>query len=158
MGNHDFYLKVLSPENKKECKTITLRAVSQENIDTPTKLREVISTQCDGLNPENMEIGCFVHSKKLWINSLLDINDVWNSVDKGEKLTLWCLSTIPRETHKRKHDDQASDDVGQATKRHAPQSLDDRKAKAKEYELKLFEQHEDKWTSFQYKLWTEMLA
>ena len=86
------------------------------------------------------------------------MNDVWNSIDKGEKLTLWCLSTIPRETQKSKRDDQASDDVGQATTRHAPQSLDDRKAKAKEYELKLLEQHKDKWTSFQYRLWAEMLA
>ena len=28
----------------------------------------------------------------------------------------------------------------------------------REYELKLLEQHKDKWTSFQYKLWAEMLA
>ena len=133
LGNHDFYLKVLSPENKKEYKTVTSRAVSRENIDTPTELKEVISTQCDGLNPESMEIGYFVHSKKLWINSRLDINDVWDSADKGEKLTLWCLSALPRETQKRKRDDQVSDDVGQATKRPAPQSLDERKAKAREY-------------------------
>ena len=91
-------MKVLNPENKKEYKTVTLRGLSQENIDTPTKLKEIISVQCDGLNPENMEVGYFVHSKKLWLNSRLDISDVWNSVDKGEKLTLWCLGTTPRET------------------------------------------------------------
>ena len=51
LGNHDFYLKVLSTENKKY-KTVTLSAVSRENIDTPTKLKEVISTQSDGLNPD----------------------------------------------------------------------------------------------------------
>ena len=157
----DFYLKVLNPENKREYKTVTLRGLSRENIDTPTKLKEVISVQCDGLNPENMEVGYFVHSKKLWINSRLDISDVWNSVDKGEKLTLWCLGTTPRETLKRKCDDQASDDVGPPTKRHAsqgPSSVEVRKAKAREYELKLLELHKDKWTSFQYKLWAEMLA
>ena len=36
-----------------------------------------------------------------------------------------------------------------------PSSVEVRKAKAREYELKL---HKDKWTSFQYKLWGEMLA
>ena len=36
--------------------------------------------------------------------------------------------------------------------------MEERKAKAKEYEQKLVELHKDKWTSFQYKLWAEMLV
>ena len=92
-SENDFYLKVLCPENKKEYKTVTLRGLSPDNIDTPTKLKEAISIQCDGLDPQNMEVGYFIHSKKLWINSRLDVNDVWNSVGRGEKVTLWCLNT-----------------------------------------------------------------
>ena len=65
LGNHDIYLKVLSPENKNEYKTVTLRA----------------STQCDGLNPENMEIGYFVHSKNfgltvVWISMMFGIAQI----------------------------------------------------------------------------------
>ena len=35
---------------------------------------------------------------------------------------------------------------------------EERKIQAKEYEQKLMETHKDKWTSFQYKLWAEMLV
>ena len=164
-GN-DFYLKVLCPENKKEYKTVTLRGLSPEGIDTPTKLKEAISGQCDGLDPENLEVGYYSHSTKLWINSRLDINHVWSSISRGEKLTLWCLDTTPRLPPKRKRDNaqtgNGDDSQGQASKR--PRSsqglstVEKRKAKAKEYEQKLVELHKDKWTSFQYKLWAEMLV
>jgi hypothetical protein len=33
-----------------------------------------------------MEIGFFHRSKKLWINSRLDLNDMWDLVGKGEKI------------------------------------------------------------------------
>ena len=110
-----------------------------------------------------MEVGYFVHSKKLWINSRLDIQDVWNSVSKGEKLTLWCLSTTPRQSQKRKHESQVSGENGngQTNKRPCSShglSTAERKAKAKEYEQKLVELHKDNWTTFQYKLWAEMLV
>ena len=36
--------------------------------------------------------------------------------------------------------------------------MEEQKAKAKEYEQKLVELHKDKWTSFQYNLWEEMLV
>ena len=74
-SGNDFYLKVLCPENKKEYKTVTLRGLSPEGIDTPTKLKEAIPGQCDSLDPENMEVGYYSHSTKLWINSHLDIKE-----------------------------------------------------------------------------------
>jgi hypothetical protein len=158
-------LKVLCPENKKEYKTVTLRGLSPEGIDSPAKLKEAISGQCDGLDSENIEVGYYSHSTKLWINSRLDLNDVWNRVGRGEKLTLWCLDTTPRLPPKRKRDSaqgSVEDSHGQASKRprssQGPSTVEERKAKAKEYEQKLVEQHRDKWTSFQYKLWAEMLV
>ena len=33
-------------------------------------------------------------------------------------------------------------------------NVEERKAKAKEFEAKLLERHKDKWTTFQYKLWS----
>ena len=161
----DFYLKVLCPENKKEYRTVTLQGLSPEEIDTPTKLKEAISVQCDGLDPENMEVGYYIHSTKLWINSRLDINDVWNSVGRGEKLTLWCLNTTPRQPLKRKRESaqgNGEDSQGQASKcacsSQGQSTVEERRAKAKGYEQKLVELHKDKWTSFQYKLWAEMLV
>lgn len=144
-SGNDLYLKVLCPENKKEYKTVTLRGLSEEKIDTPEKLKEAISVQCDGLDPQNMEIGYFVHSKKIWINSRLDLDDVWSMVRKQDKVTLWCLNTTPRESQKRKHDEEP------VSKRHKSQqgpgsSVEERKAQAKENEEKLLEMHKDKWT------------
>ena len=161
-SRNDFYLKVLCPENKKEFKTVTLRGLSPENIDTPTKLKEAISVQCSGLDPENMEVGYYSHSTKLWINSRLDVADVWNSIGRGEKPTLWCLDTT-RQPLKRKRDNSGENDSqGQASKRpcssQGSSTVEERKVKAKEYEQKLVELHRDKWTLFQYKLWAEMLV
>ena len=109
-----------------------------------------------------MEVGYYSHSTKLWINSRLDVNDVWNSIGRGEKPTLWCLDTT-RQPQKRKRDNSGeSDSQGQASKRlcssQGSSTVEERKAKAKEYEQKLVELHKDKWTSFQYKLWAEMLV
>ena len=73
-------------------------------------LKTAISKQCDGLNSENMDVGYFVQSKKVWINNRLDINDVWSIVDKGEKVTLWCLDTTARESQKRKRDELAEEE------------------------------------------------
>ncbi len=160
----DFYLKVLCPENKKDYKTVTLRGLSPDNIDSPTKLKEAISAQCEGLDPLYMDVGYFVQAKKLWINSRLDINDVWNSVGRGERLTLWCVSIIPRRSNKRKHDDDRDSDTEgplvskKSCSSQGPSAVELRKATSKEYEHKLVGLHNDKWTSFQYKLWAEMLA
>ena len=89
----------------------------------------------------------------LWINSRLDINDVWSSISRGEKVLLWCLdTTTPCLPLKRKCDNaQASnaiDSQGQVSKRpclsQGLSTLEVRNAKAKEYEQKLVELHKDK--------------
>ena len=80
----DLHLGVLSPHNKKEYKTVNVRGLRKDHVDTPAKLKAAISNQCDGLNPEKMEIGYFLNSRKLWINNRLDISDVWNMIDERE--------------------------------------------------------------------------
>ena len=72
---------MLCPENK-DYKTVTLRSLFEENIDSHSALKELIFEQCERLNPLNMEVGYFIHSKKVWINSRLDINDIWKIVEK----------------------------------------------------------------------------
>ena len=157
----DLYLKVLSPDNKKEYRTVNLRGLCKETIDAPDMLKTAISKQCDGLNSENMDVLYFVQSKKVWINNRLDINDVWSIVDKGEKVTLWCLDTTACESQKRKRDELAKEE-SQPKKRissyRGTSTSEERRSKAKENEEKLKELHKDKWTVFQYKLWAEALA
>lgn len=159
VNSSDLYLKVLSPDNKKEYRTVNLRGLHRDSIGTPAELKKAISNQCDNLNSENMEVGYYVHSKKVWINNRLDINDVWGMVDKGERVTLWCLDTT-RESQKRKRDEKA-DEENRPKKKASPQgvsTVEERKSKAKENEERLAELHKDKWTTFQYKLWAEMLV
>lgn len=158
----NLYLKVLSPDNKKEYKTVNLRGLCKEYIDTPAKLKAVICSQCKtndhDLNPEKLEVGYFRHSTKLWINNRLDIDDVWNGVEKGAKITLWCLDTS-REPQKRKRDEQEDENVTPPKKKNPPPgSTEEKRAKIRESEMKLQEMHKEKYTPFQYKLWAEMLV
>lgn len=156
----DLYLKVLSPENKKDYKTVSLRGLDKETIDTPAKLKAAIAMQCDGLSDQSIDIGYFNHSKKLWINSRLDVNDVWAMVEKGERVTLWCLDTSA--TLKRKRDEPAGEERQSKRRNNLQQqctsTVEERRTQAKENEEKLMDLHKDKWTSFQYKLWAEMLV
>ena len=48
LGNN-FYLKVLCPEKKRSIKRLLCEVYHQKKIDTPTKLKEAITVQCDGL-------------------------------------------------------------------------------------------------------------
>lgn len=77
-------------------------------------------------------------------------------IEKGEKLTLWCLDSTPRESQKRKHDEHADESLPK--KRCDTSTVEVRRSQAKENEEKLKEVHKDKWTAFQYKLWAEMLV
>ena len=106
-----------------------------------------------------MDISYFLSTKEFWINNRLDISDAWNMIDKREKVTLWCLDTSTRESLKRKRDEHGDDDDTPPLKKKSPAqgTVEERKARAKENEEKLKELHKDRWTSFQYKLWAEML-
>ena len=85
-------------------------------------------------------------------------------VDKGEKVTLWCLDSTPRprESQKRMHDEHAVEDSQPKSKKKCAEqstsSVKDRRSQAKENEERLKELHTDKWTPFQYKLRADMLV
>jgi hypothetical protein len=70
-------------------------------MDSSDKLKTAIFIQCGDEAiplPQNMEIGFYNQSgRKLWINNRLDMNDMWELVSKGGKLTLWCVG-IPSPT------------------------------------------------------------
>ena len=37
------------------------------------------------------EIGYFVQATKHWIHNRLDMTDVWDKIEGGAKITLWCM-------------------------------------------------------------------
>ena len=77
--------------NKKDYKVYTLRGVRSDEVNSPEKLKEIILNQCgtDIVPPvEKMEIGYYSHSKKIWINNRLDLNDAWKI--ESNILVSWC--------------------------------------------------------------------
>ena len=163
----DFYLKIFNPTNKKEYKLYTVRGLSPD-IDSPDKLKRVLATQYGDLlpQPDDIEVGYFNQSKKIWISNRLDLNDVWALVGKGEKITLWCMGVTESATgmgqRKRPCEDIGSNSHGgtePGTKRAKKlTTTEQKKALVEDYEQKLQEKHQDKYTRFQIKLWAEMLA
>ena len=85
---HDFYLKVFTSANKKDWRAYTVRNITRE-IDTPVKLKEIITEQCGkDFSPE--DVGYLVSSTKHWFHNRLDISEMWDKVESGTKITLWC--------------------------------------------------------------------
>lgn len=148
-------MKVLNPCNKKEHRVYTLRRISTD-LDTPNKLKDQIIQQCgqSGSHSNNVEIGFFHHSKKVWINNRLDLNDMWQLLTKGDKVTLWYLDN-GEVSNKRPR-------VGEEEENELPSKktcrMDTKKAQAREFEVELKKKHESTYTPFQYKLWAEMYA
>lgn len=161
----DAYLRVLNPANKKDFRLYTLRDLSRE-MDSSDKLKMAIFTQCGDEAvplPRDMELGFYNQSgRKLWINNRLDMNDMWELVSKGEKLTLWCVG-LPSPTAqssrnmKRSSSEREKELTGESE---PPKKMSkmEKRALAEDYEQKLKEKHGDKFSNFQFKFWAEMLA
>ena len=89
----NFHAKVLNPSNKRDGKIYTRRNILQEDLDSSSKIKDLIASQCGDEAvplPADMVIGYFHGSNKFWINNRLDVNDVWKLVNEGEKVTFWC--------------------------------------------------------------------
>ena len=146
---------MLNPCNKKEFRTYTLRALSLD-VDSPSKMKAEIIQQCDLSVSENddLELGYFYRTKKVWLNNRLDLNDMWQLLTKGNKVTLWCVENNETNSNKRPRD---KDEEDQPPPKKSSR-IDTQKAHAKEYETELKTKHESKYTPFQLKLWAEMYA
>ena len=137
-----------------------IRNVARDTTDTPQKVREVISSQC-GQEFVPGDIGYYNVNTKHWIHNRLDINDVWDKVESGSKVTLWCTcleSPSSSITVGKRPRRDAESDPDPGTKRKKVGTADSKKELVESYETQLTEKHSDKYTRFQYKLWAEMLA
>lgn len=155
-------LKVLNPSNKKDFRMYILRHISSD-LDSPNKLKNEIIEQYGEATQltQNMEIGYFHHSRKIWINSRLDVNDMWSLVAKGEKVTFWCVGNeenIHSIGKKRARDCDPQDKENSTPKKSAKSNIEAQRELVKEYELELKKKHEGLYSIFQYKLWAEMYA
>ena len=158
----NFHIKVLNPSNKRDSKMHTLRNILQEDLDSPSKIKDMIFAQCGKEvvpPPPDMEMGYFHGSSKFWINNRLDVNDLWKLVNEGEKVTFWCTG-IERSCDRKRalNEESQASQPSENTKKAKNSKQDERRAKTEEYETKLKDKHGDKFTSFQFKLWTEMLT
>ena len=148
----DIDLKIINPGNKKDFRMYILRHVSSA-LNSPSKIKDEITKQYGESIPlsQNMDIGYFHHSKKMWIDSRLDVNDMWRLIAMGKQVTFWCMAA--ENGKKRPHGDE-NEIPAPTTKK----STCSRKTLIKEYEQELKKKHEGSYTQFQYKLWAEMYA
>ena len=152
-------LKVLNQKNKKEFRLVTLRHVSPEFCDSPTKIKEEIYKQYSESAPlpEVMELGYFYCSKQYWLNNRLDVNDLWELVanNKKEKIVLWCVARNDGSANT-SHKWQSCDEENPKVCKKSQLGIEEKRKLAEEYELK--EKHANAYSKFQYKLWAEMLS
>ena len=138
----DAYLKVVNPANKDH-RQFMLRNLSRD-LDCPEKLKASIFAQCGDIvpQPEDMELGYFNQTKKVWINNRLDVNDLWNLVARGDTLTLWCTGVSPSQSGRNSKRNREERDTGENVDHEPPKKMtrvEERKALADEYEAKLKE-------------------
>ena len=101
------------------------------------------------------EIGYFEQATKHWIHNRLDVADVWNKIEGGAKITLWCMHS---ESVVSKSSSSKRGPEGENNTERKKQKLCSSRELAEEYEQKLQEKHSSRYTPFQYKMWAEMLA
>ena len=92
----------------------TLRNVNPDELSILNELREEVFVQCgEGSQlPRTLEfkIGYFRRSQKLWINNKHDLDDAWDIIRSGERLTLWALGIAGKSSKKRTRTSFDSDD------------------------------------------------
>ena len=107
-----------------------------------------------------MEVGYFKQTKKLWLSTRLDMNDMWELVRKGDRVTLWCVETVEKSRKRGMLDGEAEEEsCEQVVKKSKKLSkMEERKLDAEKYKESLTKKHGDGYTPFQIKLWAEMCA
>lgn len=155
----DFYLKIISPANKKEFQLYTIRGLTAD-VDSPDNLKKALAQQYGDLLPpiDKMEIGYFHQAKKMWIKNRLDLTDVWKLVHKGERVTLWSMGTATEPTNGQKRPLEKNGEEPVSKRAKAQSISEEKKARLADYEHQLQQKHGDKYSRFQIKIWAEALA
>ena len=91
----------------------------------------------------------------MYIRSSQDLVDIWTEIAKGQKHILWCDGLREPENKKRSksYSDDEDEDFGRKKRK-----VDDKEEKVIQTLNQLKKKHEDKFTGFQLRMWSEMLV
>lgn len=146
-------VRVMKADKKSQYETYVLRNLG-DHMSTPTLLKKAIHSQLgsDIVSKRlDFSIGYIKSSNKISIRDESDVQDVWDYVRKKENVTLWCdgVSCLSSDS-----DDEF--DKPRKKKRKRASALEERNNKVEEIVYELREQHKERFTTIQYRLWAEM--
>ena len=99
------------------------------------------------------EIGYFDQATKHWIHNRLNLSDVWDKIESGARVDQWCVCNASAVAKKSNGNQASLDNENECDRK--KQKLTHAWALVEEHEQKLREEHGDKYSHFQYKLWAE---
>lgn len=162
-------VKSESNGKRAEGKTFTLRDIDPSKVDTCYHLKSLIRAQLqEDIRKGDFDVGYIQNSSVVTLRSPEDMQEVWSSLSKGTKVTLWCdglrgsasSSKSSRKRGKQQKQDDSEDEDSDAE----PSSKSRKKTKNEEKDQeiqKLIEDlkstHNDNYTTMQYRIWSEMI-
>ena len=160
---------------RKDPKTFTLRNVPTAAINSCKQLKQEIRAQLHEDIVKDFDVGYIQGSTPVCIRSSNDLMDIWDEVNEGKKIVLWCdglktATTAPKPSTSRKRkaciesgdDSDSSDDAASVdckkskTKRKSAQEI--REEGVEETVSTLKDKHGKTYTQMQYRIWGEMYA
>ena len=159
-------VKSESSGKKAEGKTFTLRDIDPSKVRTCCHLKTLIRAQLqEDIHTGDFDVGYIQNNSVVTLRSPEDIQEVWSSLSRGTKVTLWCnglRGTSSKSSRKRKQqrgDDSEEDDSGAEC---SSKSRKKTKDEEKDQQVhRLIEDpkstHQDTYTTMQYRIWSEMI-
>lgn len=151
-------LKAVARSGKKSAKTFTLRNINVSDVDTCSLLKSLIRAQLrEDISAYDFDVGYLNGASVVSIRNEDDLAEIWSSLLKGDKVTLWCngLGRSSGGSRREKADSDSDDsDIVSKPKRKAR----DREDRVQEVLESLKKEHGDKFTTMQYRIWSEMVA
>ena len=133
-------------------------------ISSRDDLKEEIKLQIRDDIKDNFDFGYIQGSNLISVRSSQDISEIWNCINKGKEVTLWCdglndsTSSKPR---KGKHievdlDEYSDDDSTRTMQKKSKKEQQEEKLEEIVTELK--GKHGKNYTTMQYRIWGEMVG
>ena len=155
MPKVNFNVKIFNSDNKKERQVFVLRDVSREIVSTPEsvmqEMRKQFGSHVQKKHP--FPVGYMKGGMKVSIRTRADISDIWLQVSRAENVILWCEGV-------RDGDGSDSDEDAPRKprkKRKKISALEEKNERVQETVQKLRKKHNDRYTTIQYRLWSEMI-
>ena len=147
-------LKAVGKHGRKRSKTFTLRNISVSEIYTCSLLKELIRAQLrEDITTSDFDVGFLNGSNVVSIRNKDDLADIRSNLLRGERIILWCDGLAGSQKRKSAESDSDDSDIISKPKKKAR----DREDRVQEV-LNDLKEHGDKFTTMQYRIWSEMVA